>query len=115
MSGAILKPIKMSKAIWVYIGSTGIPHPGTGGISQGLYASDKRHRPTVGNISQGLHVSNVPCAHRASDDGQWQVASAKACKHLANNIGQWQVALAKACMLRMWHVRIGQAMSANDM
>ena len=95
MSGTILKPTKMSKAISVYIGSTGIPHPGPGGISQGLRASDKRRRPTVVNISQGLHVSNVPCAHRATDDVQRQVASAKACTH------------------RMWHVRIGQTMSAN--
>ncbi|KAG5615371.1 hypothetical protein H5410_015195 [Solanum commersonii] len=88
MSGAILKPSKMSKAIWVYIGSTGIPHPGpsgisqglrasnnrrrpmVGNISQGLRASNKRRRPMVGNISQGMHASNVPCAHRESDEDQ---------------------------------------------
>jgi len=62
-----------------------------------MCASGKRRRPTAGGISQGLHTSDVACAHRA------------------NNVGQWQVALAKACMLRMRHVRIGQAMSANDM
>ena len=78
MSGAILKPSKMPRGMWVYVGSRGVPRPGPGSISRGLRASD------------------VAGGHRASDVGQRQAASAKACTH------------------RTWHVRIGQATSAND-
>ncbi len=78
MSGAILKPSKMPRGMWVYVGSRCVPRPGPGSIIQGLRASD------------------VACGHRASD------------------VGQRQAALAKACTHRTWHVRIGQATSAND-
>uniref|UniRef100_M1DNR4 Uncharacterized protein n=1 Tax=Solanum tuberosum TaxID=4113 RepID=M1DNR4_SOLTU len=67
------------------------------GISQGLQTSGKQYRPMAGGISKGLHASDVACAHRA------------------NNVGQWEVELAKACILRIWHVRIGQAMETLAM
>ncbi|RAN66263.1 hypothetical protein B5P40_31960, partial [Bacillus sp. SRB_8] len=74
MSGAILKPSKMPRGMWVYVGSRGVPRPGPrqhrprpARIGRGMWASGKRRRPTAGGISQGLHASDVACAHRASD------------------------------------------------
>ena len=68
MSGAILKPSKMRRGMWVYVGSGGVPRLGPGSISQGLRASDvacgrigqatsanvRRHQPRVGRIGRGL-------------------------------------------------------------
>uniref|UniRef100_M1DFC2 Uncharacterized protein n=1 Tax=Solanum tuberosum TaxID=4113 RepID=M1DFC2_SOLTU len=95
MSGASLNPSKMSRAIYVYVGSTGIPCLGTGEISKILYASDKRRRPTTCDISPFQHASEAACAYRSSNVGQRQIASAKACMH-------------QTC-----HVRIMQETSVN--
>uniref|UniRef100_M1DSV3 Uncharacterized protein n=1 Tax=Solanum tuberosum TaxID=4113 RepID=M1DSV3_SOLTU len=95
MSGAILNPSKMSRAIYVYVGSTGIPCLGIGEIGQILHASDRRRWPTTCHISPCQHASEAACAYRSS------------------NVGQRLIASAKACMHQTFHVRIMQETSVN--
>ncbi|KAG5614858.1 hypothetical protein H5410_014682 [Solanum commersonii] len=62
-------------------------------------ASDMQHQPRPGRINCGhigQETSVVACMHQPRDVGKWQAASTKVFTHLT------------------WHVRIGQATSAND-
>ncbi|KAG5619492.1 hypothetical protein H5410_004710 [Solanum commersonii] len=73
MSGVILKPSKMPRGMWVYVGSRGIEsgarqhQPRHARVGRGMWASSKQRRSRSGGISQGLHASDVACVHRARD------------------------------------------------
>jgi len=96
------------------------------GIRRGMWASARRRHPTTGGISQGLQASDVACAHLANDVGNRHAASAKASTHKPWNVrmagrhrpwptrvGQQQATSTKAYTHKPWPARIGCALHAS--
>ncbi|KAH0769125.1 hypothetical protein KY290_013106 [Solanum tuberosum] len=136
MSGAILKPSKMRRGMWVYVGSGGVPRLGPGSISQGLRASDeacgrigqatsanvRRHQPRVGRIGRGLCTTlsrrrawparmPLACTQRSADVGRGLPASPLACTHRSVDVKRGLPTSPLACAHRS--ADVGRGMPAS--
>ncbi|KAH0768884.1 hypothetical protein KY290_012865 [Solanum tuberosum] len=107
MSGAILKPSKMPRGMWVYAGSRGVPRPGPrqhrprpARIGRGMWASGqatsanvRRHQPRPARIGRGMCASGKRRRPTTGSISQGLDASDVACAQRSADVGRGLAAL----------------------